>query len=147
MMSSLLLLFAFALPTAYPAAGTSVVIWPNGVPPQGLTHKEDFGNHAISISHREKDGRAELHETKADVLVIQSGEATLVYGGQVIDPKPTLPNEIQGSGIKGGITKTVKTGDVIHIPVGVPHQFLLAPGKQITYLVVKVIDPQNKTTK
>jgi hypothetical protein len=28
---------------------------------------------------------------------------------------------------------------VIEIPPGVPHQFLLAPGTQITYLVVKVI--------
>lgn len=147
MMSSLLLLFAFALPAAAPAAGTSVVIWPDGVPPQGITHKEIFGNHAISISHREKDGRAELHETKADVIVIQSGEATLVFGGQVIDPKQTVANEIQGSGIKGGISKAVKTGDVIHIPVGVPHQFFLAPGKQITYLVVKVTDPQNETAK
>jgi hypothetical protein len=78
------------------------IVWSNGIPPAGITHKEDFGNHILSISHREKDGRAELHETKADVMIVQSGEATLVYGGQVIDPQTTAPNEIQGSGIKGG---------------------------------------------
>ena len=87
---SLLLIFAFALPAA--SAGQSnnphqdVIVWPNGVPPAGITHKEDFGNHILSISHREKDGRAELHQTKADVMIVQSGEATLVYGGQVIGP-------------------------------------------------------------
>jgi len=28
---------------------------------------------------------------------------------------------------------------VIEIPAGVPHQFFIAPGTQITYLVVKVV--------
>jgi hypothetical protein len=28
---------------------------------------------------------------------------------------------------------------VIEIPAGVPHQFFVAPGKQITYLVVKIL--------
>ena len=145
MLSSLILLFAFALPTASPAAAKDVIIWPNGVPPQGIHHKDNFGTHAIFISHREENGRAELHENKADVIVVQSGEAMLLYGGTVIDPKPTLPHEIQGSGIRGGEKREVKAGDVIHIPAGVPHQFLLASGKQITYLVVKVIEPQGDT--
>jgi hypothetical protein len=79
------------------------IVWPNGIPPAGITHKEDFGNHILSISHREKDGRAELHETKADVMIVQSGEATLVYGGHAIEPQPTAPKEIQGSGFRGRI--------------------------------------------
>ena len=63
---------------------------------------------------------------------------------QVIDPQRTAPNEIQGSGIKGGTRIAVKAGDVIHIPTGIPHQFFLAPGKQITYMLVKVVDPPNQ---
>jgi mannose-6-phosphate isomerase-like protein (cupin superfamily) len=101
----------------------------------------DFGNHLLEITHREKDGRAELHKTKADVMVIQSGTATIVWGGEVIDPAPTALNEIQGSGIKGGQKQEVGPGDVIEIPAGIPHQFILAPGTQITYLVVKVVKP------
>jgi mannose-6-phosphate isomerase-like protein (cupin superfamily) len=62
-----------------------------------------------------------------------------VTGGEVIDPAPTGPNEIQGSGIKGGVKHEVGPGDIIEIPVGVPHQFFLAPGTQITYLIVKVV--------
>ncbi|OJV44032.1 MAG: hypothetical protein BGO25_12990 [Acidobacteriales bacterium 59-55] len=153
MLSHLLLLFVFAVsggfavPGASTAAKASVVIWTGGVPPQGITHKDDFGSHILSISHREKSGRVEMHETKADVLVIQSGEATLVYGGQVIDPKLDRPHEIQGSSIQGGTTRQVKAGDVIHIPIGVPHQFLLAPGSQITYLVVKIVDSENRSAK
>src|SRR3982074_3739044 len=100
MTSSLLLFFAFALPAASARQSNNppqdVIVWPNGMPTAGITHKEDFGNHILSISHREKDGRAELHETKADVMIVQSGEATLVYGGQVLDPQLTAPNELQG---------------------------------------------------
>ncbi|MCU1247682.1 MAG: hypothetical protein JWQ49_711 [Edaphobacter sp.] len=141
MTSSLLLFFALALPAASADQSNNphqdVIVWPYGMPPAGIAHKEDFGNHILSISHREKDGRAELHQTKVDVMIVQSGEATLVYGGQVIDPQPTAPNEIQRSGIKGGSRIEVKAGDVIHIPTGIPHQFFLAPGKQITYMLVK----------
>jgi mannose-6-phosphate isomerase-like protein (cupin superfamily) len=116
-----------------------VTVWPKGMPPGGIKEKADFGDHLLEISHREVDGKVELHKVKADVMVIQTGTATLVTGGEVIDPKDTGPNEIQGSGIKGGVKHEVGPGDVIEIPAGVPHQFFVAPGTQITYLVVKVV--------
>jgi mannose-6-phosphate isomerase-like protein (cupin superfamily) len=135
----------FLLPLVLTSATTlaqkkDITVWPKGVPPGGITQKADFGDHLLEISHREKDGRAELHQIKADVMVIQSGTATLVSGGNVIDPVSIAPNEIQGSGIRGGIKQTVGPGDVIEIPVGVPHQFFLAPGQQITYLVIKIVE-------
>jgi mannose-6-phosphate isomerase-like protein (cupin superfamily) len=114
------------------------VIWPKGVPPADLNGKLDFGNHALSISHRDKNGVVEVHEKLVDVFVVQSGEATLVVGGEVAGPRTTGPGEIQGDSIKGGVSKKVAAGDVIHIPAGVPHQFFLDQGKQITYFVVKV---------
>jgi mannose-6-phosphate isomerase-like protein (cupin superfamily) len=117
----------------------AITVWKKGMPPGGITEKKDFGDHLLEISHREVDGKAELHKVKVDVMVIQSGTATLVTGGEVIDPKDTGPNEIQGSGIKGGVKHEVGPGDVIEIPAGVPHQFFVAPGKQITYLVVKIL--------
>jgi mannose-6-phosphate isomerase-like protein (cupin superfamily) len=116
-----------------------ITVWPKGMPPGGIKQRADFGDHLLEISHREVNGRVEVHQTKADVIVIQTGTATLVTGGEVIDPAPTGPNEIQGSGIKGGVKHEVGPGDVIEIPAGVPHQFFVAPGSQITYLVVKVV--------
>ena len=139
-MNKLLCSVVLLLTSSFAAAQEArITVWPKGVPPGGIKQKAEFGDHMLEISHREGDGRAELHHTKADVMVIQTGTATLVSGGDVIDPKPTLPNEIQGSGIRGGAKRTVGPGDVIEIPAGVPHQFLLAPGTQITYLVVKVV--------
>lgn len=133
--------FSLWLALAAHAQKDTITIWPKGIPPGGLTEHADFGNHLLEISHREANGRAELHKKKADVMVIQSGTATLAYGGTVIDPVVTGPNEIQGSGIRGAQKRSVGPGDIIEIPAGVPHQFFLAPGTQITYLVVKVNQP------
>jgi mannose-6-phosphate isomerase-like protein (cupin superfamily) len=93
----------------------------------------------MAIAHREVNGRVEVHQNKADVIVVQPGSATLVTGGEVVDPVTTAPNEIQGSSIQGGATRTVGVGGVIEIPAGVPHQFFIEPGGQITYLIVKVV--------
>lgn len=97
-----------------------------------------YGNHSFLIAHREGDGEAELHETQNDVMVIESGEATLVIGGTVVNPKTTAPHEIRGPSIRGGEKVALAAGDVVHVPVKIPHQMLVAGGKQVTYFVVKI---------
>ncbi len=96
----------------------------------------NYGNHNATISHREGDGVAELHENQNDIFVVQTGEATLVIGGEIVDPKSTGPGEVRGPSIKNGTKKTLKPGDIVHIPVKTPHQLLV--GKEFTYFVVKV---------
>ena len=118
-----------------------VTIWPHGVSPLGIKHKDDFGDHALSITVHTESGIAKVHEATADVMVVQSGDATLIYGGQVVDPKRTAPHEVRGPSIRNGTSVHVAAGDVIHFAAGVPHQWLLAPGHQITYLVVHVEQP------
>lgn len=97
-----------------------------------------YGNHTTSMSHREGNGEAEVHEHVNDFFHIQSGEATLILGGKVASPKTTAPGEIRGPSIDGGTKHTVSAGDMVHIDAGVPHQFMVEAGKQITYFVVKV---------
>ena len=126
------------LSSAAHAQDGGITVWPKGVPPAGAVHS-DFGDHNMTIGHREVNGRVEVHQNKADVIVVQSGAATLQTGGEVIDPVTTGLDEIQGSAIKGGVKREIGPGDVIEIPAGVPHQFFIAPGAQITYLVVKVV--------
>jgi len=96
------------------------------------------GNHSYVMVHREATGDAELHETQADVIVVQTGEGTLVYGGQMKDGQTTAPHEIRGPGLSGGTEKPLMPGDIAEVPAKVPHWVKVAPGKQITYLVVKV---------
>ena len=97
-----------------------------------------YGNHLMGISHREGDGSAEVHETQSDILIVESGEATLLVGGTMIGSKTVKPHEVRGSSIEGGETKQLVVGDVVHIPAKVPHQLKIAAGKTFTYLVVKV---------
>jgi len=98
----------------------------------------NYGNHNLMIIHREGSGQAEYHEKQADLFIVQSGEATLVVGGTVVDPKTTEPNEIRGPSIKDGVSKHLGPGDVVHIAAKTPHQLMLDAGKQITYAVMKV---------
>jgi len=100
-----------------------------------------FGNHLTMIAHREADGSAEIHETQVDFFFVQSGTATLVYGGEVPDAKTTAPNERRGAAVKGGERRTLGPGDVVHIPARVPHQLLVSAGKEFTYFVIKVDTP------
>lgn len=98
----------------------------------------DFGNHLAMIGHRQGDGEAEVHELMTDYFVVQSGEATLVHGGELVSGKTTAPNERRAPSITGGQKQTLRAGDVVHIPAGTPHQLLVASGKQFTYFVIKV---------
>jgi mannose-6-phosphate isomerase-like protein (cupin superfamily) len=97
-----------------------------------------YDNHLIGISHREGDGSAELHETQADILIVESGEAKLVVGGTMVEPKTVKLNELRGSSIEGGDIKQLVPGDIVHIPAKVPHQLKIAAGTKFTYLVIKV---------
>ncbi len=100
------------------------------------------GNHSFMVAYRGANGEAELHETQTDVFVAQSGEATLVVGGTVLNVRTTAPGEIRGSGIQGGESKKLGAGDVVHIPAGTPHQLMIDGGKHFTYLVLKIDQPE-----
>lgn len=99
-----------------------------------LTETADYKVHA---SRREAAGQAEVHEKDTDLIHVLSGQATLVTGGKVVDPKPTGPGEIRGASIEGGETRALKPGDVLVVPHGVPHWFREVQGP-LTYYVVKV---------
>lgn len=98
----------------------------------------EFGNHLTMIAHREGDGEAEVHELVADFFVVQTGEATLVVGGKMINGKTTAPNELRAPKIDGGVRRKLTPGDIVHIPKNIPHQLLIQNGKQFTYYVIKV---------
>jgi mannose-6-phosphate isomerase-like protein (cupin superfamily) len=97
-----------------------------------------YDNHIVGISHREGDGSAELHETQADIFIVESGDATLIVGGTMVAPKTIKPHEVRGTGISGGSFKKLVPGDIVHIPANVPHQLKIAAGSSFTYTVIKV---------
>jgi mannose-6-phosphate isomerase-like protein (cupin superfamily) len=98
---------------------------------------DKFGNHYAMMAHREGDGSAELHEKDADIFVVQSGSATLIVGGEMVNAKTSAPNEVRGTSIKNGTEHKIGPGDIVHIPPKVPHQLMVGNGK-FTYFVIKV---------
>jgi len=97
-----------------------------------------YANHYTMLAYREATGSSELHEHEADIFVVESGEAAIVTGGKIVNPKTQKPGEIRGTSIDGGERHTLATGDIIHIPAGTPHQLLIQKGKPFAYFVVKV---------
>ena len=102
----------------------------------GVDKLATYDNHAVWVIHREGDGEAEVHDTQVDVIFVVSGEATLIVGGTVVEPRTSAPGEIRGKSIMGGVKKKMAPGDVFHIPAKIPHQMLVP--KLITFEVVKV---------
>jgi len=125
------------LPLAAHAQTTPITVWKGGAPVAGAP-PANFGSHTMSQSRRDKDGLAELHKVMTDVMVIQKGAAVLHTGGEVVEPTETAPNEVRGPSIKGGVRTPVAPGDIINIPAGTPHQFLVPAGGEVVYVFVKI---------
>lgn len=102
----------------------------------------DYGDHRFRLLYRDADGLPEQHDRIIDVVIVQSGEGTLLLGGRMINPKITSgAGEYLGTGIEGGDRHPLGPGDVVHIPARIPHSFLVPTGKHITYVLVKFPAP------
>ena len=102
----------------------------------------DYGDHRFRLLYRDADGLPEQHDTIIDVVIVQSGEGTLLLGGKMINPKTSGgAGEHLGTGIEGGERHPLGAGDVVHIPAKIPHSFLVPKGKHITYVLVKFPAP------
>src|ERR671938_1404558 len=68
----------------------------------------EVGDYKIHASRREGRGMAEVHTRDTDIAYVLQGSATLVTGGSAIDVKSIGPEELRGSGIRGGQTRTLQ---------------------------------------
>jgi mannose-6-phosphate isomerase-like protein (cupin superfamily) len=98
----------------------------------------DYPNDGFLLVHRSGDGAVEWHETQADVFFVQSGRATLLLGGKLVNGETVGPHEKRNGTIVGGVPRKMSAGDVVRIPPRVPHQVLLEGAPEFNYFVVKV---------
>jgi mannose-6-phosphate isomerase-like protein (cupin superfamily) len=98
----------------------------------------DYANDLYLLAHREADGQVELHETQADLFVVESGSATLVVGGKLLNGETVAPHEKRNGTIQGGTRHKLNAGDIVRIPANVPHQLVLDGGREFTYFVAKI---------
>ena len=104
----------------------------------------DRGGYKYMVIRRDRTGEVEVHARWDDVIIVQEGAGTLVYGGNheiETGPGPYLlgedSGELRGGTITGGTIQPLHAGDLVIVPAGIPHQVRLDPDGSITYLVVK----------
>jgi quercetin dioxygenase-like cupin family protein len=96
----------------------------------------DHENYYVEYAQRGDQGNVpEVHTHWTHYIQVLSGEATLTYGGTVSNAKETGPGQIRGDAIAGGTTMTVRPGDFLQIPAGMPHLFNVASGGKFRYVV------------
>jgi mannose-6-phosphate isomerase-like protein (cupin superfamily) len=102
----------------------------------------DYGNHRFRFLRRDSDGRPEQHNNIIDVIIVHSGQGTLLVGGVMIEPTGNPDTgEYLGTAIEGGERHPLGPGDVAHVPAGLPHSFLVPAGGHLTYVLVKFPAP------
>ena len=98
----------------------------------------EYPQHRAMLSFRSRSGEVEVHEKFAYLLYVLAGEAVLTTGGTVAGARIVSPGETRGDSIEGGSRQPLRAGEVVHVPAGIPHQFLVSGDKTVTCLVMKI---------
>jgi mannose-6-phosphate isomerase-like protein (cupin superfamily) len=78
-----------------------------------------------------------VHGKRADFMIIRDGGGTFTAGGELLEGKAGGgEGDMTGTGVKGGVSKVLKPGDVVYVPPGVPHYFSSIPD-HVTEILVR----------
>jgi glc operon protein GlcG len=99
----------------------------------------DTPHYKVDAGRRTAPGEVEFHERVVDIMHVVEGSASVVTGGDMVDPREVGPGETRARELTGGTPRQLGPGDVLVIPAGVPHQFT-AVSDPFLYLVTKVTD-------
>jgi uncharacterized protein GlcG (DUF336 family)/mannose-6-phosphate isomerase-like protein (cupin superfamily) len=97
----------------------------------------DTAGFKLDAGRREAPGEVEYHERFVDVMHVVEGHATVVTGGELVEPREVAAGELRAHTVDGGTRHELGEGDVLAIPSGVPHQFVDV-SDPFLYFVVKV---------
>ena len=89
------------------------------------------------ILFRDGTGKPEQHDGWNDIFIVQDGSATVLYGGQLQGGRQTGPGETLGGEIVNGERRKITRDDILILPAGTPHQFVMERGESITYVTIK----------
>lgn len=91
----------------------------------------------VMITTRDKSGEGETHAGWNDFIIVQEGEARFTLGGTLTGAREIGPGEMRSTGVSGGRTVTLRTGDYIFAPAGTAHQMEVPEGGKVRYIVFK----------
>jgi len=76
-----------------------------------------------NLEYRTAVGPAAVHEKEAEMFYVLDGSATMVTGGKLTAEKRANAENLNGTGIEDGMSRTVSKGDFIIVPENTPHWF------------------------
>ena len=98
--------------------------------------------HHVAVEYRRSPTPPMVHTRMAEFFYVVDGEADLVLGGTLINPRCRNSSNLAGDGVDGGVTHHVKKGAYILVPENTVHYFTNIDKKQgMTALVVHLPSP------
>ena len=97
----------------------------------------------MNLVYRASITDAALHEREAEVIYVVDGAATIVTGGKLVNEVRTNAENLSGTAIEGGTSRSVKKGDFIIVPENTPHWFSAISG---TFVVAALHVPRPVVT-
>ncbi len=94
-------------------------------PDQGFAWKPLVrdGDRVAALEYWKAPGRPAVHPDQAEYAIVIAGAGTLRAGGTMVGGRQTQSGLIEGDRIVGATERSLKPGDVMLIPAGVPHWF------------------------
>ncbi len=80
--------------------------------------------HHAAVEYRRSPTPASLHTRMAEFFYVVDGEADLILGGTLTNPKCLNSSNLAGDGVEGGTTHHVKKGSYILVPENTVHYFI-----------------------
>jgi mannose-6-phosphate isomerase-like protein (cupin superfamily) len=98
--------------------------------------------HHAAVEYRRSSTPASLHTRMAEFFYVLDGEADLILGGTLTNPRCLNSSNLAGDGVEGGVTHHVKKGTYILVPENTVHYFTNIDKKQgVTVLDLHVPTP------
>ena len=76
-----------------------------------------------NLEYRASVGPAAVHEREAEVFYVIDGSGTMVTGGKLVNETRTNAQNLSGTAIDGGMSRSIAKGDFIIVPENTPHWF------------------------
>lgn len=95
------------------------------------------GSRVAAIEVWKKPGRPAVHPAEAEYAIVLEGAGTLLSGGKLIAPVSRNEGLVEGDRIEGGASRSLREGDVLLVPAGVPHWFGIT-GDRLVLLGIKL---------
>jgi oxalate decarboxylase/phosphoglucose isomerase-like protein (cupin superfamily) len=127
-------------------AGRIVVAKKTIAPGQAIGHGEVVLNagllHHAAVEYRRSPTPPMVHTRMAEFFYVVDGEADLILGGTLTNPRCRNSSNLEGDGVEGGVTHHVKKGTYILVPENTVHYFTNIDKKQgMTVLDLHVPTP------